>query len=51
MVYADRAGQQGTLSCEEINIGHLSLYFLHLVEVLTLVIIAMLLLLSEANKI
>ena len=45
----NRAGRQGTLSGKEIDIGHLSRYFLHSVEVVTSVIIAMGLLLSDAN--
>ena len=45
-----RACRQGTLPCKKINIGHLSRYFLHSVEVVTSVIIAMRLLLSDANK-
>ena len=35
---------------KKINIGHLSRYYLHSVEVVTSVIIAMHLLLSDANK-
>ena len=35
---------------KKINIGHLSHYFLHSVEVVTSVVIALRLLLSDANK-